>query len=108
MSSTFEVTPSELFLEDTRDALRYICGALHAPGAASKLMSSIDDASKLLSSNPYINAVSRSDFLKKREIRIHFVKNYLIAYDIREDRVRLLRLLHQSQAYDDTRYWDEE
>lgn len=103
----FEVVPTETFLNDVRDTLAYLLGVLDSPKAAKKLMGGIDRVVGLLEVDPLINAVSQGRELEKRGIRVHFVGNYLMAYVVQGSNVLLLRLLHQSQAYDNGHYWDE-
>ena len=103
----YDVVATERFVQDYDDALGYIAVELGGPQAAAQLADKIAHIRSLLAENPLLFGFLRNERLRARNVRACPVKKYLVAYSIEGDTVYLVRLLHQSQAYDDGRLWGE-
>lgn len=81
----YEVRVSERAEYDMRAAIDYITNRLHAPDAAEKLYSLIDDEFERLAEMPLRYAVVSNRRLVDKRIRKIPVANYLILYTVDND-----------------------
>lgn len=103
----YDVVAEESFGNDYESTTNYLDESLGNPQASKRLVVAIRDAVCLLKTMPSLHAISRKPVLAAREMREHPVGSYVIVYQVDEDAhvVRLHRLFHQSQQFDDEWYW---
>ena len=101
----YDVVATELFKSDYDSTLRYLAIDLSNATAASRFADELARVRSLIADNPMLFGLSRHRRLREQNIRSCLVKSYLVFYRVEESRIVLLRLLHQSQAYECERYW---
>ena len=102
----YDVVATELFKSDYDSTLRYLAIDLSNTPAANRLADKLVRVRLLIADNPTLFGLSRHRRLREQNIRSCLVQSYLVFYRVEESRIVLLRLLHQSQAYESERYWD--
>ena len=105
----YKVILEEAFERDYIRAIDYLVENLNSPKAAKQLIANMRNAASVLQATPCIRAVSRKRVLSERGMREYFVGGYTIIYRVDEEthQVKLYRLFHQLQQYDDEWYWSE-
>ncbi len=106
----YEVVYEASFGRDLLGTVDYLAKDLASPQAAKKLVDAIDRAVSTLAATPHAHAISLKPIMQAHELRECLVRNYTIVYRVDDDSriVRLHRLFHQTQQYDDSWYWKEE
>ena len=105
----YKVLREDSFEHDYIQAVDYLAEQLHGPQAAKHFILSMRNAASVLQATPFVCAISTKGILADYEMREYFVDNYVIVYriDEKEHQVKLHRLFHQLQQYDDEWYWKE-
>ena len=104
----YEVVAAESFRRDYDSTADYLEHVLHSPQAAKRLVAAIRNAVNSLKSSPMLYAISCKPILEAHRMRECPVGNYVIVYhvDEKERVIRLHRLFHQLQQYNDEWYWE--
>ena len=87
-------------VEDVDHAFEYIHDVLKNPNAAESLRRRIAQAAALLKENPYMGTPldSKAEGLET-SLRFVIVSKHLIFYEVREDRIEILRVLDGRTDY---------
>ena len=103
----YDVVVEDSFERDYEAIVEYLETVLHNSGAAKRIVLSVRNAVSLLEANPQLHAVSRKPVLANHTMRECAVENYVLVYRVDDDKkiIRLHRMFHQSQQYDDRWYW---
>ena len=82
--------------QDIANAVDYIDGVLHNPGAADALLNAIEESFSSLTFFPEKFPIVRDKVLASRGIRMLIIKNYLALYIIDEPRgrIQIVRFLY--------------
>ena len=98
---TYKIIISQTAKRDIKENLSYIENILGNITAAKRLSEDIRIMVDLLAVQPYHNPIITRKELKDMNIRIGHVRNYNIFYTIGgdDDRVEILRFLHQRQNW---------
>jgi len=102
----YDVVATELLKSEYDSTLRYLAIDLNNHAAASRFADELAKMRLLIADNPTLFGLSRHRRLREQNIRSCLVQSYLVFYRVEESCIVLLRLLHQSQAYESERYWD--
>jgi plasmid stabilization system protein ParE len=97
----FLLNPSKLLRADLRSSHQYISERLEAPKAADNL---IDEAMKIMdyiSETPFTRPLVNDAYLASLGIRSIKIKNYVLFYNVEEDknRVNAIRFLYNKRDW---------
>ena len=95
----YKVVISKAAKNDLKSAFEYIKYTLNSPISAKNLISSAKLSFKSLENMPERQPIVKNDYLSKFEIRILPVKNYLAFYDIKENKVTIIRFLYSKRDW---------
>ncbi len=95
----FEVVILDEAQREYRQIVEYLARILCSPQAAQSFMDSFEDIITLIAETPELFALSRMEELAAKGYRTALVKNYGMLYTIREDKVIIAHIFHQTQDY---------
>ncbi len=82
-----------------RNIVEYLSRILKNPIAAKRFMDEFDQQLHRVSESPKIFALSRIRELALLEYRSAIVGNYLMLYTVKDDKVIIVHVFHQTQNY---------
>jgi plasmid stabilization system protein ParE len=87
--------------EDVESCYKYIKETLDAPRAAEKLIEELISKLNYLKENPYIKSLVQDSYLASLGVRSIKVKNYVVYYDINENRntINIIRFLYNKRDW---------
>jgi len=85
--------------EDLRDIVEYLARGLGSPQAASNFLDEFDNACEMVCAMPHMYALSRFDKQAELGYRAMPVKRYVALYAVRDGRVVIAHIFHQTQDY---------
>ena len=96
---TYKIVVTDTYSLEYEKILKYLISILKEKSAAKNLNDEIDHIVGLISTNPNLFGLSLNKELKKRKYHKVTVENYLILYKIKDNKVFLSHIFHQSQDY---------
>ena len=103
----FSVVRSDSFEKSYKQTIEYLVQKAHSPQAAVHLFNEMQRMVDVLEVAPFIRKISNKPYLANRDLREFYLMNYVVVYAIDGDSVILINLFHQSQDYNNLRYWEE-
>lgn len=89
MQNNFRYFLTPLALQDIDETLGYISGELHNPQAAAALLDSLEQTMERICTYPYAYPDCSLFFIQDAHIRHAPVGNYLVVYEIDEEKQKI-------------------
>ena len=102
MSNKYKVKFTPVAVNDMDGIYQYIFDTLRAPAAAENLIDAIEQKTKRLEDMPYSCPAVDDEWLKAKDYRKLFVKNYIALYVVSDDKklVTIMRVVYGASDYE--------